>query len=129
MSDQQAYAKMIKRENILSVAKKLGMDGNLFIDPGMAEFYSNHEWIVFNNIEVGEVINAIPTISMANSIPWEEWFIMDAHIHHHILFTSKHQKSSMTWEGHPGDKYHPKKVLEMLWHLHNDDNLQPFLNR
>ena len=69
MSDQQAYSEMIKRGNILGVAHKLGMDGNLFTDPGMAEFYSNHEWIVINNNEVGEVINAIPIISMADSIP------------------------------------------------------------
>ena len=33
MSDQQAYSEMIKRENILGVAQKLGIDGNLFTDP------------------------------------------------------------------------------------------------
>ena len=129
MSGQQAYSEMIKRGNILAIAHKLGMDGNLFTDPGMAEFYSNHEWIVINNNEVGEVINAIPTISRADSIPWEEWFIVDCQIRHHVLFTSKHQKSNMTWEGHPGDKDHPKQVLGMLWHVYNDDNLTPFLNR
>ena len=56
-------------------------------------------------------------------------FLMDGQIRHHVLFTSKHKKSNMTWEGHPGDKDHPKQVLGMLWHVYNDDNLTPFLNR
>ena len=54
---------------------------------------------------------------------------MEGQIHHHVLFTSKHQNSNMTWEGHHGDKDHPKQVLGMLWHVHNDDNLTPVLNR
>ena len=129
MSDQQAYSEIIKSGNILAIAHKLGMDGNLFTDPGMAEFYSNHELIVIDNNEVGEVINVIPIISRADSIPWEEWFIMDDQIHHQVLFTSKHPKSNMTWEGRLGDKDHPKQVLGIIWHLHNDDNLTPYLNR
>ena len=87
MSDQQAYSAIIKKGNILAIAHKLGMDGNLFTDPGMAEFFSNHEWIVINNYKVREVFNAIPTISRADSIPWEEWFMMDSQVHHHVLFT------------------------------------------
>ena len=34
----------------------------------------------------GPVINAVPDIKIADTVPWEEWFFMDDEIHHHIFF-------------------------------------------
>tara|TARA_B100000686_G_C16362736_1_gene748556 strand:+ start:166 stop:561 length:396 start_codon:yes stop_codon:yes gene_type:complete len=112
---------------ILDAAKDIGINYGIFNSIKIAEFYSNHEWSVIQNSQVGKVINAVPDISKTDSIPWEEWFLMDGIIHHHILFTKKHPKSNMTWVGDLDDKEHPKQVLGILWHVHNEKDLNPYL--
>ena len=52
---------------------------------------------------------------------------MDGIIHHHILFTKKHPKSNMTWKGSLDDNEHPKQVLDILWHVYNEKNVNPYL--
>ena len=79
--------------------------------------------------EVGIVINAVPDITKTDTIPWEEWFMMENEIHHHVLFSVKHEKSTMTWQGEQDDKDHPKQVLGVLWHVYNDMSITPFLNQ
>ena len=69
----------------------------------------------------------MPDISIADSVPWEEWFLMSGNVHHHILFKKKYPKSNMTWKGNLDDKEHPKQVLGILWHVYNDKNVNPFL--
>lgn len=114
---------------ILDAAKNLGIDKNEFINSKMAEFYIDHEWMVIDNSEVGIVINAVPDIAKTDTIPWEEWFMMENEIHHHVLFSVKHEKSTMTWQGEQDDTDHPKQVLGVLWHVYNDMSITPFLNQ
>ena len=127
MYDFSKFLEKIKNLKILDTAKDLGIDYEIFTTPEISELYANHEWIVIQNSLVGPVINAVPDISIADSVPWEEWFLMEGNIHHHILFKKKHQKSNMTWEGSLDDNEHPKKVLGILWHVHNEKNVNPFL--
>ena len=79
--------------------------------------------------QVKDMLNAIPDITKTDTIPWEEWFMMENEIHHHVLFSVKHEKSTMTWQGEQDDKDHPKQVLGVLWHVYNDMSITPFLNQ
>ena len=127
MSDFSKFLEKINNSKILDTAKDLGISSEIFTNPKISELYSNHEWIVKQNSQVGSVINAVPDISIADSVPWEEWFLMGGNVHHHILFKKKHPKSNMTWKGSIGDNEHPKKVLGILWHLYNEKNVNPYL--
>ena len=127
MSDLCKYLEKIKNLKILDTAKDLGINYEIFTTPEISELYSNHEWIVIQNSQVGPVINAVPDISIVDSVPWEEWFLMDGIVHHHILFKKKYPKSNMTWEGHLEDNEHPKKVLGILWHVYNEKDINPYL--
>ena len=127
MSEFSTFLEKIKNTKILDAAKDIGIKSEIFTSTKIAELYSNHKWSVIQNSQVGKVINALPDISKADSIPWEEWFLMDGNIHHHILFKKKYPKSNMTWEGSLDDKEHPKQVLGILWHLYNEKDLNPYL--
>ena len=127
MSDLCKYLEKIKNLKILDTAKDLGINYEIFTTPEISELYSNHEWSVTQNSQVGPVINAVPDISIVDSVPWEEWFLMDGIVHHHILFKKKYPKSNMTWEGHLEDNEHPKKVLGILWHVYNEKDINPYL--
>ena len=127
MSEFSAFLEKIKNTKILDAAKDIGIKSEIFTSTKIAELYLNHKWSVIQNSQVGKVINAVPDISKADSIPWEEWFLMDGNIHHHILFKIKYPKSNMTWEGSLDDKEHPKQVLGILWHIYNEKDLNPYL--
>ena len=92
MSDLSKFLEKIKNLKILDTAKDLGISYEIFTNPKIHELYSNHEWIVIQNSQVGSVINAVPDISIADSVPWEEWFLMEGNVHHHILFKKTAQK-------------------------------------
>ena len=127
MSKLNLFLEIIKNRKILDTAKEIGIDSDNFTSLEIAELYTNHDWVVIQNSQVGPVINAVPEISHTDKVPWEEWFLMDGHFHHHILFNRKHPKSNMTWEGLLDDNEHPKQVLGILWYVHNDENLTPYL--
>ena len=127
MSDLSKFLEKIKNLKILDTAKDLGINYEIFTTPEISELYSNHEWIVIQNSQVGPVINAVPNISIADSVPWEEWFLMGGIVHHHILFKKKYPKSNMTWKGNLDDNEHPKQVLGILWHVYNEKNVNPYL--
>ena len=127
MSEISTFLEKIKNAKILDAAKDIGINCEIFTSTEISELYSNHKWRVIQQSQVGEVINAVPDISKADSVPWEEWFLMDGNIHHHILFKKKYPKSNMTWEGSLDDKEHPKQVLGILWHIYNEKDLNPYL--
>ena len=127
MSSLKKFLEKINNLKILDTAKDLGINSEIFTTPKVSKLYSNHEWIVIQNSQVGPVINTVPDISIANSVPWEEWFLMEGNIHHHILFKKKHPKSNMTWKGSLDDNEHPKQVLGILWHVYNEKNVTPYL--
>ena len=127
MSEFSTFLEKIKNTKILDAAKDIGIKSEIFTSTKIAELYLNHKWSVIQNSQVGKVINAVPDISKADSVPWEEWFLMDGNIHHHILFKKKYPKSNMTWEGSLDDKEHPKQVLGILWHVYNEKDFNPYL--
>ena len=72
-------------EAIIHAAKELGINYKIFLLQNFRTlFWSSMERD--SNSQVGPVINAVPDIKIADTVPWEEWFLMDEEIHHHILF-------------------------------------------
>ena len=67
-------------EEIIHAAKELGINHKIFTSSKTSEFYSDHQWSVIQNSQVGPVINAVPDIKIADKVPWEEWFFMDEEI-------------------------------------------------
>ena len=91
MADLSKFLEKIKNSKVLDTAKNLGINSEIFTNSKILELYSNHEWIVIQNSQVGSVINAVPDMSIADSVPWEEWFLMGGNVHHHILFKKKYE--------------------------------------
>ena len=85
-------------EEIIHAAKELGINYKIFTSSKTSEFYSDHQWSVIQNSQVGPVINAVPDIKIADTVPWEEWFFMDEEIHHHILFLKNTLKVLRFWK-------------------------------
>ena len=121
MSSYLDYQLSIIEKGVLEAAKRIGLNLTIFDSEVMPQHYAGHQWIVFENSVVGTVINAIPPLNQTATIPWEEWFVMDGELRHHILFTEKNESSTMTWQGPMNDEDHPKPVLGKLWHVHNTE--------
>ena len=71
----------------------------------------------------------VETTGLADPGPVAQTFFMDEEIHHHILFLKKHPKSNEVWEGSLDDKEHPKQVLGFTWHVFNEKDVTPYLNK
>ena len=56
-------------EKISDTAKNLGINYEIFCSTETSELYSLHDWIVIQNSQVGPVINAVPDIKIADSVP------------------------------------------------------------
>ncbi len=121
------FEQMLRQAGVDIAAATIGLDIGLFIQSGAEEAYGNHHWLVIQHPVVGAVINAVPAIDHTHSVPWEEWFVMEGALHHHILYTVKQLASSDTWQGELDDKLHPPQVLGPLWHVHNSSNATPLL--
>ena len=61
-------------EEIIHAAKKLGINYKIFTSSKTSEVYSDHQWSVIQNSQVGPVINAVPDIKIADTVPWENGF-------------------------------------------------------
>ena len=66
MSDLCKYLEKIKYLKILDTVKELGVNYEIFTTPEISALYSNHEWSVTQNSQVGPVINAVPNISIVD---------------------------------------------------------------
>ncbi len=54
--------------------QKLRINHKIFTSSKTSEFYSDHQWRRDSKFQVGPVINAVPDIKIADTVPWEEWF-------------------------------------------------------
>lgn len=123
------FEQTLRQAGVDAAAQSNGLDFALFTQPGIANAYGNHNWIVTHHPQIGPVINAVPAIDQTDTTPWEEWFQMDGELHHHVLYRAKQPESTETWEGPLNDPFHPPQVLGHLWYVHNDPDSQPILLR
>lgn len=88
--------------------------------------YLHYRWEILPNarIQTG-VLHLVP--SFVGDLPtlWEEWFVEEEEIHHHVLRNHLHDVATGTWFGESTDTDHPKEVLGINWHHSNDVDLRP----
>lgn len=92
--------------------------------------YVEHKWQWLSNSAVKEgVLHLYPLQTKKNELIWEEWFLYDGTLRHHILSQQPLAVSDGTWSGDLLDKDHPKEVLEITWHYYNEKDFSPLAYR
>lgn len=127
---KENFKKMLIEVGIDIACKKMGFEFEKnFINPANSKAgrYKNYKWYVLQHSKVGLAIHAVPPIKDSDTLPWEEWFILDNKKIHNILLTKKLQKCDGEFEGSMDDKDHPKEVLGIKWYYYFDDSFIPKL--
>jgi len=124
------FIAMLKKKNIDEAFEKMGFDFmDIFskADEDKVEWYKDYTWYVWPHSLVGQAVHAVPPLSKSETLPWEEWFILEGKKIHNILFTEKKEKFEGEFEGKLDDKDHPKEVLGMKWYYFFDTDFEPYL--
>ena len=101
-------------------------EGSLRMSTLLDNPYPQYRWNILPNTRVRTgVLHLVP--SSISDLPtlWEEWFIEEERIHHHVLRNHPHNLATGTWFGERADIDHPKEVLGMHWYYSNDVDLRP----
>ncbi|MFZ9657971.1 MAG: hypothetical protein ACO29Z_04710 [Crocinitomicaceae bacterium] len=80
------------------------------------------EWMAHSQVPLG-LLHLYPVTSPSNRVTWEEWFIKDGELHHHVLRNYEHQDATDQWFGDDSD--HPSQVCNIQWYYKNDSDLRP----
>ena len=98
-------------------------NSNLEADP-----YSNSIWqIVPHSLVSQGVLHCYPKEVAFEKVIWEEWFLLDNEIHHHILSNHPFDSAQGIWTPESKDTDHPIEVLGRSWHYENSKDLKPTL--
>lgn len=90
--------------------------------------YSNCIWRVLPNSNIPKgVLHCYPREVKSQKVVWEEWFVLDQAIRHHILSNVPFEGEEGVWSPAPDDVDHPKEVLSSSWHYQNSSDLRPSL--
>ncbi len=97
---------------------------------GQANPYPLYRWLVTENPRITSgVLHLVPLRVDVNPALWEEWFVTEGQIHHHILMNHPHEQATDSWQGDFHDTEHPREVLGFHWHYFNDIDLRPMRYR
>ena len=90
--------------------------------------YANSIWLIFPHSRVSQgVLHCYPKNVTSEKVIWEEWFLLDSEIHHHILSNQPFDSAQGIWTPEPNDVDHPSEVLGRSWHYENSKDLRPTL--
>ena len=90
--------------------------------------YSNSIWQIIPHSKVPQgVLHCYPKVVTSEKVIWEEWFLMDNEIHHHILSNHPFDSAQGIWTPEPNDTDHPIEVLGRSWNYKNSKELKPTL--
>ena len=90
--------------------------------------YSESIWkIVPNSAIPTGVLHCYPKVVDADLVTWEEWFLLEGKIRHHILSNHPFPSEEGVWTPEPGDQDHPKEVIFTSWHYMNSQDHKPAL--
>ena len=90
--------------------------------------YANSIWQILPHSLISQgVLHCYPKKVSSEKVIWEEWFLLDNEIHHHILSNQKFDSAQGIWTPEPDDSDHPIEVLGRSWHFENSKDLKPTL--
>ena len=122
------------QENAAAFLKSIGIDfTSAFLDPLHSSTeehnpYQNHIWQVMANSQIPEgVLHVYPIKIGSTPIIWEEWFLLNGEIRHHILSNAPLANEDGIWQPEANDTDHPKVVINTKWHYRNSKDLSPSL--
>ncbi|HAK47593.1 MAG TPA: hypothetical protein DCO79_16935 [Spirochaeta sp.] len=90
--------------------------------------YSDHNW----ELRKGEgitVVNAIPSEDKQDRFFWEEWYIHQGEVHHHILSLWKPAHFDEIFECPEKDDIHPALSFGKRWYVVEEADMTPILLR
>jgi hypothetical protein len=90
-------------------------------------YYGSTWEIVPHSLIAGGVLHCYPLAIGNTKVTWEEWFVMDGEIRHHILSNLPFDSEQGVWTPDADDKDHPTEVLGRNWHYQNTSDLRPSL--
>ena len=123
----------LQRQNVDMSFGKLGLDfEELFPDSLLGSIdrnYGKHQWIVRDVPRFNTVINAVPPDETLHELPWEEWFMLDGTLHHHVLYTKEPDHYDEIFDAPEHDDVHPPRTFGKKWYVIEDENMNPVLLR
>jgi threonine dehydrogenase-like Zn-dependent dehydrogenase len=93
----------------------------------LAASYAGWTWTVRRCDEFPLILNALPPEGRLEELFWEEWFIMDAMVHHHILSIREPVSFEKIYQAPDADEIHPPEVLGKRWYEQDYLNREPVL--
>jgi len=90
--------------------------------------YQNHTWLIRSHSQLPEgVLHVYPNQIQEDQVIWEEWFLLDGEIRHHVLSNSALENQDGVWQPEPTDTDHPDITLNRSWNYKIEKSLNPFL--
>lgn len=109
-------------------AMKLDMD-ELFASQSFDEDpYRDHNW-EFRRNDSFIIVNAIPNADLQDRIFWEEWYIHDGEVHHHVLTLWRPKDFDEIFDCPESDDIHPALSFGKRWYVVEDPEMKPVLFR
>ncbi len=75
------------------------------------------------------VVNAIPDEDKQDKLFWEEWYIGEGEVHHHILTLYKPPHYDEVFVCPAKDDIHPALSFGKVWYVVEDPDMKPLLLR
>jgi hypothetical protein len=90
--------------------------------------YRDCTWAILPNSAIpAGVLHCYPNQVGDEKVTWEEWFLLNGEIRHHLLSNHPFEGEEGVWTPETGDKDHPNEVLSTSWHYLNSKDLRPSL--
>jgi hypothetical protein len=90
--------------------------------------YSSHNWELHKSGGF-TVVNAVPDENMQDKLFWEEWYIGNDEVHHHILTLYKPAHYDEVFVCPVEDDIHPTLSFGKVWYVVEDTDMKPLLLR
>jgi hypothetical protein len=120
-------------ENIAKAFLDLGLNFKRFFPEDainiVNKIYKNYEWIVKSVPRFNKVINAVPPNEKMKELPWEEWFVLNSKIYHHVLYLKAPDQYDEIFNAPQIDDIHPVRTLGKIWYVIDDPDMSPVLLR
>lgn len=124
------YKECKKIDDIISAFKELELNHNLNNQSaGIKSSYSGWKWTVRKCDEFPIIINAIPPVEEMEKYFWEEWYMQDKKVHHHILYLIEPDSYDQIFEAPQTDDIHPPEIMSKKWYVLEDQDMSLFLTR
>ncbi len=124
------FRQRMKEEGVIQAFSELGLDFDHLFPGDDEKLYSRYEWIVRTKVpRFGTIINAIPPDEWLGEKAWEEWYILDGVLHHHVLCLTEPANYNEIFMAPELDDVHPPRSFGKKWYVTDDPDMRPVLRR